>query len=185
MKTFSIALTVSSVAFLFGGPRFAMSASPHPEESNAELLSAASARLDKAHTRFDEAQDELRKAQEIILRVIAGAAAGPNPVEPSIETTKLSEAELVQQVADDFRRADGTPEERGARDAERDIQAGRPGLIVIGQMRMGEVIDEKTGLPVRSMGCILTDDRGRYKDAYNAAIRAAIASGRVSTCGGK
>lgn len=185
MKTLSIALTVSSVAFLFGGPRFALSASPHPEESNAELLAAASERLEQAQIRFDEAQAELREAQAIITRILASAAAKPNLGEPSNDGPKLTEAELIQRIAADFRMADASPEVRGARDAERDIQAGRPGVIAIGQMRVGVVIDEETGLPVRSMGCILSDDRKRYKDAYNAAIRAAIASGRIPAPGGK
>jgi hypothetical protein len=63
--------------------------------------------------------------------------------------------------------------------AEADIAAGSPCLLTIGRLGPWTGIDRETGLPRRSIGCVVDDGTLAEVDAYNGAVRAALGEGRL------
>jgi len=74
------------------------------------------------------------------------------------------------------------PLRQGFADAEADIAAGKPAMLIYGyHARDVRAVDRETGLPLRSIAeCVVPEAQRQYASDYNSVMRTANAQGRVT-----
>lgn len=110
--------------------------------------------------------------------VLVAFAIGSREEAPPPATEAVDGFEEPQPAEEDD--APSTPAERGVTDAREAIAAGRPSLLFWGlpDMEM-DWIDAETGLLWDNTGCEVDDELIAYVEAYNGAMRDALAEGRL------
>jgi hypothetical protein len=69
---------------------------------------------------------------------------------------------------------------RGVKAAETDIAKGNPRLVFLGLPRHDAGwLDEETGLPRSTLGCVWSEEKGAFMAGYNDTVGAALRAGKL------